>query len=301
MKNTISFVAGAIMFLIPALSGAQALPYTVADVDPAILAKGGTALTETGSVSHAAFTNAAAVPFYDSTFDVSAGYVMWQPSAVNSNIINVGVAYNMNGKFGVAGGLYYGMNQEYKSQDGSFRPSDVHAALGISYRFLDFMSVGLNFGYATSTFAKGQSYGSFAGDAFLMAKIDDFKLTAGVSNVLGKIESAGGNVFKLPASAALGVGYATELADKHAIDAAIDFDYYFSGEIAASVGAEYTFNNMVSGRVGYRYGGESPIPSYASVGVGGKYMGIKLDVAYLIAGSDSPMRNTLAIGLGYSF
>jgi hypothetical protein len=58
---------------------------------------------------------------------------------------------------------------------------------------------------------------------------------------------------------------------------------------------------MVSFRAGYRYGGDSPIPSFASVGAGVKFSGVKLDLAYLIAGGDSPMKNTLAIGLGYSF
>ncbi len=301
MKKTLSYIAGAMMFLMPALAGAQALPFTVADVDPVILAKGGAGLTETGSVSHAAFTNAAAVPFSESTLDATVGYAMWQPSAINTNIVNAGVAYNMNGKLGIAGGFYYGMNPEYKVAGGSYKPSDMHAALGVSYRFVDFMSVGLNFGYATSTLAEGKSYGSFAGDAFLMAKIADFKVTAGVSNVLGKIESAGGKEFKLPASAALGVGYAAEFAEKHAVDAAVDFDYYFSGEIAASAGAGYTYNDLVSVRAGLHYGGASAIPSFASIGAGMKFAGVKLDLTYLLWRPGSPMMNTLAVGLGYSF
>ncbi len=307
MKNTLSYIAGALMLLIPAVAGAQALPYTVADADPVILAKGGAGLTETGSVSHAAFTNAAAIPFSESTLDASAGYMMWQPSSINSNVISAGAAFNLKGKLGVAAGLYYGMNPEYTvsgsggAAGGTFRPSDIHAAVGVSYRFLKFMSVGVNFGYATSSLAEGQSYGAVAGDAYLMAKFAGLKVTAGVSNVLGKVKSAGGAEFSLPASAALGVGYGASFAEKHAVDASVDVDYFFSGALAASVGAGYTFNDLVSVRAGYRYGGESPIPSYASVGVGGKFLGIKLDVAYVIPVADSPMGNTLAVGLGYCF
>ncbi len=294
MKNTISYIAGALMFLLPMTAGAQALPFTVTDTDPVVLAKGGAGLTETGSVSYAAFTNAAAIPFSESALDASAGYVMWQPSAAAGNVISAGAAYNLNDTFGFAAGLYYGLN-------GRNMPMDVHAAVGVSYRFLDFMSAGVNFGYASSILPGGQAYDTFAGDAFIMAKFYGVKVTAGVSNVLGSIESAGGSKFCIPGSVAVGAGYGTSFAEKHAVEANVDFDYFFDGWIAASVGAEYTFNNMVSGRVGYRYGGESPVPSYASVGVGGKFMGFKLDVAYLIAGSDSPMRNTLAVGLGYSF
>ncbi len=307
MKNTLSFLAGALMLLIPSVAGAQALPYTASDADPAILAKGGAGLTETGSISHAAFTNAAAIPFSESTLDVTAGYMMWQPTSINSNVISVGAAYNMKGKLGIAAGFYYGMNPEYKSTNaggavgGTFKPSDMHAAVGVSYRFIDALSLGVNFGYASSSLAEGKSYGSIAADIFLMSKFSDFKVTAGVSNLLGSVQSAGGAKFKLPASAALGVGYDKTFAEKHAIGANLDLDYFFIGGVAASVGAGYTFNDFVSVRAGYRYGGESLIPSFASVGAGVKFAGVKLDLAYLIAGADSPMKNTLAVGLGYSF
>ncbi len=307
MKNRLSYIAGALMLLLPVASAAQALPFTVSDADPVILAKGGAGLTETASVSHAAFTNAAAVPFSESTLDASAGYMLWQPSAVKSNVISIGAAYNMNNKLGIAAGLYYGLNPEYElfgaggSPDGRFRPSDIHAAVGVSYRFVDFMSVGVNFGYASSSLAEGRSYGSVAADAYVMAKFSDFKLTAGVSNVFGSIESAGGKKFSLPASAALGAGYQKTFSEKHGVEANLDLDYFFDGWFAASVGAGYTFNDMVSVRAGYRYGGDSPIPSFASVGLGGKFMGIKLDLAYLIAGADSPMKNSLALSLGYNF
>ncbi len=307
MKKTLSYITGAVMFLIPSLAGAQALPYTASDADPVILAKGGAGLVETGSVSHAAFTNAAVIPFSESSLDASAGYMMWQPSYANSNVISVGAAYNVNNKFGVAAGLYYGMNPEYTIANASgapgetFKPSDMHAAVGLSYRFLDFMSVGINVGYATSSLAEEQSYGAVSADAFVMAKFSGLKVTAGVSNMLGSVESAGGAKFSLPASAALGAGYETVFGEVHGIEANLDVDYFFEGGLAASVGAGYTFNDLVSVRAGYRYGGESPIPSFASVGLGGKFMGIKLDLAYLIAGADSPMNNTLAVSLGYSF
>ena len=62
-------------------------------------------------------------------------------------------------------------------------------------------------------------------------------------------------------------------------------------------GNDYT----VSVRAGYRYGGDSVIPSFASVGAGVKLFGVHLDAAYLIASGDSPLKNTFCIGIGYSF
>lgn len=307
MKKTISYIAGALMLLIPAVSGAQALPFTIADTDPAALAKGTASLAETGSVSHAAFVNAAAVPFSESTLDVSAGYVMWQPASVKSNVISVAGAYNMKNKLGIAAGLYYGMNPSYEIMDGSgssqgaFSPSDMHAAVGVSYRFIPALSVGVNFGYATSSLTKDNSYGTVAADFFLMSRFSDFKVTAGVSNVLGTVKSASGAEFCIPGSVAVGAGYDKEFGEKHAVEANLDVDYFFSGWLAAAVGAGYTFEDLVSVRAGYRYGGESPIPSFASVGAGVKFAGVKLDLAYLIAGAESPMKNTLAVSVGYCF
>ena len=56
---------------------------------------------------------------------------------------------------------------------------------------------------------------------------------------------------------------------------------------------------MVFVRAGYRYGGKSVIPSYASVGAGVRFAGVKVDLAYVV--SSSPMANTLGVSLGYSF
>ena len=56
---------------------------------------------------------------------------------------------------------------------------------------------------------------------------------------------------------------------------------------------------MISVRAGYRYGAEHVIPSFASVGVGAKFAGIKIDAAYLFA--NEVIGNTTAVSLGYCF
>lgn len=295
------------MLLIPALAGAQALPFTAAESDAASLGKAGANIVETGSIAGAAFSNAAAIPFSESKMDVTAGYTLWQPSAAKSNILNVAGAYNVKEKFGVALGLKYGMNPAYDITDatgavnGSFTPSDMQINAGVAYRFIPALSLGASVGYATSTLAEGYSYGTVTADVFLMSQFSDFKVAAGVSNIGGTIKSASGAEFCLPGSIALGLGYDKTFAEKHAVDVNVDADYFFSGWFAAAFGASYTFNDLVSFRAGYRYGGKSPIPSYASLGAGVKFAGVKLDLAYLLAGSGSPMKNTLAFGLGYAF
>lgn len=293
------------MLLFPAIAGAQALPFTAAETDAASLGTAGANLTQTSSIANASFYNAAAIPFSDAKMDVAAGYDIWQPSAVGSSMINVGAAYNMNNKFGVALGFLYGMNPAYDITDasgaakGQFKPSDMHVNIGLAYRFLPFLSIGANVGYATSSLAKDNSYGAIAADAFLMAKFAGLKVTAGVANVGTSVKSKNGTSYCLPGSVAVGAGYEMAFADVHSLDVLLDADYYFSGWFAAAAGAAYTYNDLVVVRAGYRYGGTSPIPSYASVGAGVKFAGAKLDLAYLIG--SSAMKNTLALTVGYTF
>lgn len=299
----ILYIAGALMLLVPAVSHAQALPFVAAETDAASLGTAGAGLVETSSVADASFSNAAVIPFSDNKLDASVGYTMWQPSS--SNILNVGVAYNVKSKFGVALGVHYGMNPSYDVTNesgavaGVFAPKDIHVNAGLAWRFLPFLSLGANIGYATSSLAEGHSYGALAADVFAMAKFGGFRVTAGVANVGTTVKSASGAEFCIPGSIAVGAGYGKVFAEKHGIDVLVDADYYFSGWMAVAAGAAYTFNDLFSVRAGYRYGGESPVPSYASVGAGVKILGIKFDVAYLIA--SGPVKNTLALSLGYAF
>lgn len=299
----ILYIAGALMLLVPAFSHAQALPFVAAETDAASLGTAGAGLVETSSVADASFSNAAVIPFSDNKLDASVGYTMWQPSS--SNILNVGVAYNVKSKLGVALGVHYGMNPSYDVTNesgavaGVFAPKDIHVNTGFAYRFLPFLSLGANIGYATSSLAEGHSYGALAADVFAMAKFADFKVAAGVSNLGSGVTSVSGTKFKLPTSIAVGAGYEKTLADKHCISANLDADYFLVDGFAVAFGAQYSFNKMIYASAGYRYGGDTVVPSYASVGLGAAFKGIKLDLAYLLG--STVMANTLAIGLGYKF
>lgn len=307
MKNIIKYITLISLFLIPVASQAQALPFVAADMDALSLSKAGANVTETSSVANSAFTNAAAIPFSEAGADIALGYTLWQPGAAKANVLNVAGAYNIKEKFGVAVGFRYGMNPAYSVADPSgastatFRPSDIQANVGFAWRFLPYLSAGVNVGYASSTIAKGHSYGAVTSDIFVMSGFSDFKVALGVSNLGSKVKSASGAAFSLPASVTLGAGYDNVFAKKHGVNAQLDADYYFAGSFAVALGAAYTYDDLVSVRAGYRYGADSVLPSFASVGVGAKYFGIRLDLTYLIATGDSPLKNTLAVGLGYSF
>ena len=289
------------------VAGAQALPFTAADYDPAVMAKGGAFMTETSGTAFAAFGNPAADPFAEKKVDAALGYTMWQPSGVSSNVLAAGGTFVMREKIGVSLGMTYGMNAPYDIVDGSglvsgtFSPSDLQVNAGLSWKFLPFLSVGASFGYASSTLADGVSYGAFNADVFAMAKFGGLKASAGVKSLGSGVKSSSGASFALPMAAVAGVGYTADFGEKNSVDVNVDAEYYIDGGVAVAGGASYTFARLATVRAGYRYGGDTVLPSFASVGAGVNLFGVHIDVAYLIGGKDSPMSNTLCLSAGWAF
>lgn len=304
MKKTIRMAAyAALMLLLPLISSAQALPFTAAETDAVRLGTAGAGLASSGSVAYAAFGNPATLAFSEVRMDVAAGYTMWSPTS--GSIINAGGAYRLSAKLAVAAGISYGMNPAYEitgpdgSSKGTFSPADMQIAAGVSYRILPWLSAGANIGYASSSLAEGHSYGAMTADVFVTGCFSGLKVALGVSNIGTSVTSASGASHQLPSSVAAGLDYSLAFADVHSLELMADMDYFLSGGIAAAAGLEYSFDGMVHARAGYRYGGDSPVPSFASVGAGVTFSGIKIDVAYLL-GSEI-MQNTIAVGLGYRF
>ena len=303
MRKIFTYMAA---MLFPMMASAQALPFVSADYSAGSLAKAGANATETVSTAFASFENISAVPFSEKEADFAVGYTSWQPGSVGSNVILAGGSYNIDNKLGVSLGMTYGMYPEYEifngqgSQKGTFSPSDVQVKAGAAMRFLPFLSAGVSLGYASSSLSEEVSYGAFDADVFLMSQFSDYKVALGISDLGSAVTSASGVKFSLPTALTLGVGYDKAFSDVHKVNVALDADCYFAGAVAAAVGAEYTFNDMFSFSAGYRYGGESVIPSYASLGLGGRFMGVSLDLAYVLPMTTS-MSNTLSLAVGYSF
>lgn len=291
----------------PVIAQAQALPFVAADYSAPALSKAGAVATETSSIAFASSGNIAAVPYSGRTADFSVCYTLWQPSSVVSNVIAVGGAYNVKDKVGLALGMSYGMHPGYDIftdagvSKGTFTPSDLQLNAGFAWRFLPFLSVGANLGFASSSLAEGVSYGAFVADVFLFSQFGDFKAALGLSDLGSSVVSASEVSFSLPSALTLGLGYDKTFAQVHGVDLSADVDYYFSGQFAAAIAASYAYNDMVSVKAGYRYGRKSVIPSYASLGLGGRMFGLSLDMAYVLPVGANPMANTLSLNIGYSF
>lgn len=294
-------------------SSSAALPFLNSSADSRSLGMGGlVSATEAGAYSH--FGNAAAVPFSEDTFSAGVSYGMWQPSSAKENIISLGAMWNINGKFGVTLGVLtqsgqkYDITNEAGVPDGSFRPNDFRIGAGFAYRFLENLSAGVTFNYAQSSLAPKSDlyktvFSTFAADIQVRYEISDFNVSLAAGNLGVPVKSASGVVSQLPMNARISGGYASDFG-KHHLSAGIEGGVFFGGPLAgfASAGAEYMYNDLVAVRAGYHYGSQSNgVPSFASVGLGFRFFGVNIDAAYLIAAGDSPMKNTLSVGVGYTF
>lgn len=290
---------------ISANASAQALPFVASDHSAASMAKGSASYTDISNTSYAAFQSPAAMTFSQETMEISFEYMLWQPSQVKTNIINAAGMLKLKDKFGIAAGVSYGMSPLYNITDiygntsKTFRPVQKEFSAGFSWRFHKNISIGTNVGYANSKLTEDVSYSAVVADIQTMAVFGNLKASLGISDLGTDITSASGLKFSLPTSVNLAAGYNIVLADKHCLCADAVAQYYFTQDFAAALGASYTYNGILSFRTGYRYGGDSVIPSFASVGAGVKVGGIKIDFAYLFG--SKVLTNSMCISVGYSF
>lgn len=316
MRKTIFHIAAAAAILMPLHSAAQestAMPFMDIPASPRTAAMGGIS-SGIAPDAYAQFDNVAAVPFSEDSFSAGVSYSLWQPAAACNNMIALGGLYNIGDRFGVTFGTLVGINAPYGLMDasgaaaGNFTPKDFRIGAGMAFRFLDNMSAGVALNYARSTLAPASdlyrtSFSTFAADIQLMYRLDAFSFSLSGNNLGVPVKSAAGASFNLPMNAKLAAGYENDF-DRHHVSAGIEGGIYFGGPAAGfgSVGAEYMYNSIIGVRAGYHYGSEkNGIPSFASAGLGFRFCGVNIDAAYLIAGKDSPMKNTFSVGIGYSF
>jgi len=110
----------------------------------------------------------------------------------------------------------------------------------------------------------------------------------------------------IPTLAKFGGSVYLPFSNIHKLMATTDLGYRFTpsdvSSINVSVGAEYTLLNHFMLRGGYHYGDkEKADESYGTAGLGVKCQGAHLDFSWLFAESESPLKNTFWISLGYLF
>ncbi len=274
--------------------------------DPVSAGMGFAGTASTSGTAYAAFRNASVIPLSEARTDIGLGWQSWAPRAASGNNFNFGSAFRLGSRCGLAIGAAYQSGEAYTRMDasgksgGTFTPNDLLVGGGFGVKITDGLALGVNVRYASQKLDKDASYSAISGDAFISYRFKSLNISAGVSSLGTSVKGADGNSYSLPSSAALGLDWSVDFADAHGVKLDADADYYFGGGVGAALGAQYSFRNMLFIRAGYHYGSDkSPLPSFASTGLGVKFFGVELNAAYLLA-SDT-LGGSLCLGLGYSF
>lgn len=282
----------------------SALPWTRISRGAADMAMAGSGFMSDANMAWVSNGNAAMIPFSAEKMSAEVGYMRY--ASMSTNYLNAGFAYNVKDCFGFCAGLSYGMVPAYDSYDengkvsGRFAPGQLMFGLGASWRFVDCLSAGLNLRYASQSLAENESYSAFAGDFVLMGKFGNFSASFGAVNFGSSIKALDGTKHNLSSSVKIAGMYEGRFSESNGVQVNVDTDYYLAGAVSAALGAQYGWKDTLFARAGYRFSSSAcPIPSYASVGLGLKLYGIRFDVAYLLA--PEVLRNTVSVGLGYSF
>lgn len=295
------FCIGVLATLAAFAASAQALPSLLIPSEAASLGVGGASVARSAS-AYALDNNAAAMALSDRTLAAGVSYALWQPSVAKENLLGVG-AYWHTGRLGLGLGFKrFGMpsyevvspNGSVSQIDGAFTPSDMSFALGGAFAVIDGLSVGVTARLTLSTLSASAKATVFGADLSVMYAREALRAGLVVANLGGGVRYSETS-YPQPMQVRAGAGYT--FLDCLSVDA--ELSYLFAGAFGAALGVEYSFRDMVFGRAGFHYGNPSlGLPTYVSLGLGGKFAGISLDAAYLLVG---PLGNSLLFTLGYSF
>lgn len=233
--------------------------------------------------------------------DIHAFYGMWAPQTANNSLFGGDALYRISNRIEVTveGRFFQDQPYEQVTDKGqikdSFRPSDMILSAGASVAVYKDFYVTLKARYLTSSIAENAKGSAFCGDLSVDYAGSLFYGSLGVRNIGSKI-SYGGDSYALPGMVALQGG----IKPIHGLTAGAEVDYLFSGALMAGVGAEYGIADIAFVRAGYHYGdAQKALASFASLGLGVKFAGVKLDATWLTA---SPtLGNSILISLGYEF
>lgn len=281
MKRIILVISA--LFLAINVSG-QALSSLLIPADPRSLSMGG-----------------AYVPSYDAMLDAQAVFGIWAPSYAHNIVagadgyLRLGdrIILTLGGKDFID--KPYDISGDQGAIKGSFKPYELILSIGGAYCINDAISAGIALKTITSVLGDNAKSSAFCGD--LWGKYSGASYYAGLAiRNLGTPINYGNGAYNLPSLIAAHGGW----TPVKGLNVAAEADFLFSGTFMAGAGAEYCYADIVTARAGFHYGDPSKaLPTFASLGLGGKFFGVHLDAAYIFA---SPtIGNSFMISLGYAF
>lgn len=286
---------------------AQTVTYLNLTTDARALSLGGTGVISPAS-AFAIYNNNAATALSPFKGAFAASYTMWQPATTDNQLMSLSGFIKMGKRSAISLGsrlfLYpaYDLSNPQGSVTGAFNPRELSVDLGYAYNISGSFSAAATVHYISSKLGPEAAGSAFAADLGLMYQPGNLSLGLTATNLGSKIDYGYGP-YSLPAQIKLGAGYRFSLQEKHLLTATVQAGYLIvNSEITAGIGLEYSYNNLISLRVGGHYGDpEKGIPSHLSAGLGFNFKGLTLNAAYLLAQKNSPLANSLSVGLGWAF
>ncbi|MFA6677888.1 MAG: PorV/PorQ family protein [Bacteroidales bacterium] len=267
----------------------------------------GDATVGSNANSFSYFSNSSSVAFSENTFSAGFSYGQWQPDYTDNIIMSFGAYYKLSDRFSLTAGYenfsynadIFTYNEEGRQSD-ALSPKESAYGIGIVYRASQNFSFGVNAKNISSDLSS-EDASAFAVDLSASYKLDNIQLGIAATNLGGKIKYAN-TEYDLPSAVKVGGMYTYKLGE-NTLAANLEGDYWLNdSSMSFGIGGEFAFKDCIFLRAGYHLGDEDKtIPSYGSVGIGAKYNWINIDFAYILAGSDSPLKNGLNISLEISF
>ena len=272
-----------ILACISVFAGAQSISALLVPTDSRSLATGGVLL-----------------PDYSQTIDAQAYFGSWAPSTAKNTVVGADVYFHLGKSLAlILGGRSfidkaYGISGDQGTVTGSYKPYDIILSLGAAYDFTDAVSAALVLHSVTSSLSEKAAGSAFCADISATYKGQNWSASIGGRNIGSKINYGGGD-WPLPGLVAVSGSY----CPINSLKVLAKADYLFSGALMAGAGVEYGFRDMVFARAGYHYGDNAKaLPSFLSLGLGGKFKGISLDATYILL-SDT-IGNSIMVSLRYA-
>lgn len=286
---------------------AQSIPFINISPDARTLGMGGAALA-TSADAFVLYNNPSAMALSSNKLAASASYTLWQPNTADNTLASAAGFGKIGDKLAIGAGVRFYNHSTYNLtgtngiNNGTYTPKEYSGGIGVAYQIIDGLSVGVGAHFIGSDLAADKQATTFAADLAVTYQIKGFTASLAGTSFGGKV-NYGSDDYSLPSMGKLGLAYNVKAAENHNVTISVEGDYLLENQaIMGGLGLEYSFKEFVAIRAGYHYGDATKyIPSYASVGIGVSFVGICLDAAYLVAGADSPLKNSLSVSLGYRF
>lgn len=190
----------------------------------------------------------------------------------------------------------------------SYRRFDYSVDAGYAYMVNNYLGLSLTARYLHQTLGVEGSAGALGFDLGAYAQLPLNNMLDGAWLGLAVKISDFGVAFddrlQMPVGGSLGVTLHAPLRDIHSLTASLDMGYVPAASdlrsFGAGAGVQYTFMELVSLRAGYHLS-DSKGFDFGSLGAGIRFMHLRFDMAWTIAGRECPFRNAVRIGVGLDF